>query len=117
LGTYLGSRNHQEALETLSFASLLILPSLNEPFPISIIESLCLGTPVVVMEDCGLVSILREIDPDFISSFSVEEIVEKGSKLLLRYGDYDNRIELSKRALAKFGMQEILSLLSKTYKL
>lgn len=35
-------------------ASLVVLPSLAEPFPVAVLEAMALGRGVVVVEDCGL---------------------------------------------------------------
>lgn len=40
--------------ERLARASLVVLPSLAEPFPVAVLEAMALGRAVVVVEDCGL---------------------------------------------------------------
>lgn len=57
LGTriaYLGALDHGGALELLNETKILVLPSVNEPFPMIILEALSKSVPVVITETCGL---------------------------------------------------------------
>jgi glycosyltransferase involved in cell wall biosynthesis len=59
--SYEGSIKSDEVIETLKHADLLILPSEEEPFPMVILECLSVGTPVIVMPDCGLAEIFKTL--------------------------------------------------------
>jgi glycosyltransferase involved in cell wall biosynthesis len=57
LGTriaYLGALDHGGVLELLNETKILVLPSVNEPFPMIILEALSKSVPVVITETCGL---------------------------------------------------------------
>ena len=51
----------------LQRADLLILPSKDEPFPMVILESLAVGTQVLVMPSCGFASQLRNFEAAFVA--------------------------------------------------
>lgn len=51
---YLGALSPAGVRSALSQAKLLVLPSVDEPYPMIVLESLALGTPVVVTDSCGL---------------------------------------------------------------
>lgn len=43
----------------MSQASLYVLPSIDEPYPMSVLEAMALGLPVIVTSTCGLADIVR----------------------------------------------------------
>jgi glycosyltransferase involved in cell wall biosynthesis len=47
-------------LARMQRASLLVLPSVDEPYPMSVLEALSVGRPVVVTDSCGLAPAVRE---------------------------------------------------------
>ncbi|CAL9438093.1 D-inositol-3-phosphate glycosyltransferase [Streptomyces sp. enrichment culture] len=55
-----GALGSAEVLDELRRAHVYVLPSVDEPFPMSVLESLSVGTPAVVTESNGLASAVRE---------------------------------------------------------
>jgi glycosyltransferase involved in cell wall biosynthesis len=51
---YGGPLAHDAALDRLAAASVYVLPSVDEPFPMSVLEALAVGTPVVTTSSCGI---------------------------------------------------------------
>ncbi|MFJ4849748.1 MULTISPECIES: glycosyltransferase [unclassified Streptomyces] len=51
---HVGPLSHAEALEAFRAADVYVLPSVDEPFAMSLLESMSVGTPVVVRESNGL---------------------------------------------------------------
>jgi glycosyltransferase involved in cell wall biosynthesis len=41
-------------------ASVYVLPSIQEPYPMTVLEAMAVGLPVVVGEDCGLAPLIRQ---------------------------------------------------------
>jgi glycosyltransferase involved in cell wall biosynthesis len=70
---YKGSLSPEEVSGVLKECDLLVLPSKDEPFPMIVLESLSVGTPVLVMPSCGLANNLRKYAPEFVA---VEESLE-----------------------------------------
>lgn len=58
--TYLGALSSAEVLDELRRAHVYVLPSVDEPFPMSVLESLSVGTPAVVTVSNGLASAVRD---------------------------------------------------------
>lgn len=57
--TYGGALDHPAALRAIAGAGVYVLPSVDEPFPMSVLEALAAGTPVVCTESCGIAEELR----------------------------------------------------------
>ncbi len=49
-----GALPPSRTLERMQRSSLLVLPSVDEPYPMSVLEALSVGRPVVVTDSCGL---------------------------------------------------------------
>lgn len=45
--------------ERMARASIYVLPSVKEPFPMTVLEALALGIPVIVCDDCGLAEFVK----------------------------------------------------------
>ncbi|WP_417234549.1 glycosyltransferase [Arthrobacter sp.] len=58
--SYDGSLPPGEVPDALERADVLMLPSLNEPFPMIVLEALALGVPVIIDATCGLAPILTD---------------------------------------------------------
>ena len=56
-----GSRVPEETVERMSLASIYVLPSVDEPYPMSVLEAMSVGLPVIVTDTCGLAPAIREI--------------------------------------------------------
>lgn len=44
----------------LGLAGIYVLPSIDEPYPMSVLEAMAVGRPIVVTESCGLADVIRE---------------------------------------------------------
>lgn len=80
---YLGALAPESVSTVLKKADLLILPSINEPFPMVILESLAVGTPVVINSTCGIWKEIFLIDPLFVVQIEDIEAMEKNIILIL----------------------------------
>jgi len=114
---YKGALNPEEVGQVLSVSDLLVLPSKDEPFPMIVLESLSVGTPVLVMPSCGLSADLQSREPAFVAvSEDFDGLVASFSKISNQTKSPTERITLSKYCEAAFGVSGVVDRLEKIYK-
>ena len=92
---YKGSLPAESVQKVLSQLDLLVLPSKNEPFPMVILESLAVGTPILVMPSCGIAAQLAKFEPSFVAqSENLEGLVASLNLQLLRQHATKNRTQI-----------------------
>jgi glycosyltransferase involved in cell wall biosynthesis len=74
LVTYEGSLDYSQTATRMLEASVYVLPSENEPFPMSLLEALSLGIPSVCTSSCGLAEELGRRNAALVTDGSVEEL-------------------------------------------
>jgi glycosyltransferase involved in cell wall biosynthesis len=48
------ARSHTDALLALTQCDVLVLPSVDEPYPMVVLEAMAFGKPVIISDSCGL---------------------------------------------------------------
>ncbi|MDJ0404788.1 MULTISPECIES: glycosyltransferase [Rhodococcus] len=63
-------------------AAVYVLPSVNEPFPMSVLEAMAAGLPVVVTDTCGLAPLIRDGRCGLVIDNATESLTAAISSLL-----------------------------------
>lgn len=71
-----------DALAAMRECSVYALPSNNEPFPMSVLEAMSAGRPVVINDDCGLAPLVAQHGAGIVCSDSGPTLVEALDALL-----------------------------------
>ena len=103
--------------ERLGRASLYVLPSVNEPYPMSVLEAMSVGLPVVITDSCGLAQAVRELGCGIVVDDSLEALVSAVARILR--DDVLSRSMGRAGALAsrtRFGMPAIAEALANSYR-
>ena len=117
LSWYKGGVSHQKAIDILGASELLILPSHHEPFPMVVLESLTVGTPVIIMSDCGISDMVAEIDPLFVCSSDPAEIAIKALEIVSKYSSLQSRIKLAHGSREKFAIVRTIEGFKRAYEI
>ncbi|WP_037838842.1 glycosyltransferase [Streptomyces sp. NRRL S-1813] len=80
--TYGGALDHDAAVRRTARATVYVLPSVDEPFPMSVLESLAVGTPVVCTDSCGIAAALQRREAALVTDGSPEELADAVLRLL-----------------------------------
>jgi glycosyltransferase involved in cell wall biosynthesis len=65
---YVGALSSSAARSKLASADVFVLPSDDEPFPMTILEAMAVGTPTVMTDSCGLADLVRRNRAGVVSS-------------------------------------------------
>jgi glycosyltransferase involved in cell wall biosynthesis len=68
--------------ERMSAASVYVLPSVREPYPMSVLEAMAVGLPVVVCDDCGLASLIEETRSGIVTDPAVPTLATAVESIL-----------------------------------
>lgn len=92
---WVGQVNNQEKFELIAKHDLLVLTSYNENFANVVIESLSMGTPVLLSDQVGLFDYVQEKNLGWISKLSVADIT---AQLTLSYESEEVRLKIRETA-------------------
>lgn len=103
-------------LARMAEASIYVLPSIEETFPMTVLEAASIGIPVVISRSCGLAPQVTAFDAGRVFGGSVNELVEVLRPLL---ADRDSRLATGANALRMsielFDMERVAATLGETY--
>jgi glycosyltransferase involved in cell wall biosynthesis len=114
---YKGALPSDKVQEMLADAKVLILPSKNEPFPMVVLESLAVGTPVLVMPSCGFAGALRNFNENFVStSEGASGLVDSLGSQLTNSKNRKSRNEIRVFCSSVFGITRVADDLFSSYR-
>jgi glycosyltransferase involved in cell wall biosynthesis len=114
--SYEGALPYEQVLDRMSRADVYVLPSVDEPFPMSLLEALSLGIPSVCTDSCGIASILRMNEAAVISSPSPQALADAVHRLLIDSESRQHYGQAGRRAAADiFSISAVGSLLESCY--
>jgi glycosyltransferase involved in cell wall biosynthesis len=68
--------------ERMSAASVYVLPSVREPYPMSVLEAMAVGLPVVVCDDCGLAPLVEETHSGIVTDPAIPALAAAVESIL-----------------------------------
>jgi glycosyltransferase involved in cell wall biosynthesis len=109
---YLGPIDHDQVHQTLRASSLLVLPSVNEPFGMILLEAFSNGVPVVVSDSCQIAPEVKAYGLGETTSPTTEDVARAIEVRLAKSG---NRTQIYLAAKNLFDLGPIVSKLTKVY--
>jgi glycosyltransferase involved in cell wall biosynthesis len=79
---YEGALDYGQVLDRMSRSSVYVLPSVNEPFAMSLLEALSLGLPSLCTTSCGVADVLRQRRAAMVTEESVDAMADGLQKIL-----------------------------------
>ncbi|MGA5542177.1 glycosyltransferase [Mycobacterium sp. NPDC051198] len=111
-----GALSPDRTVARMAAASIYVLPSVDEPFPMSVLEAMSVGLPVVITESCGLAETVRESGSGIVVGESEDALIEAMRTLI---SDQRLREQMSaaarQTAAAAFSMEAIARDLTASY--
>ncbi|PVZ03961.1 glycosyltransferase [Actinomycetospora cinnamomea] len=93
--TYEGSLGYAEVERRLSRASVYVLPSVDEPFPMSLLEAMQAGLACVLTRSCGIAETLEKHQAALVADPNLPSIVRSVGRIL---EDHELRMSLKREA-------------------
>ncbi|MEU0058218.1 glycosyltransferase [Streptomyces sp. NPDC006334] len=81
--SYGGALDHAAAIEAYRSAAVYVLPSVHEPFPMTVLEALAEGTPVVCTDSSGIAAELERREAALVTDGSPESLADAVAALLV----------------------------------
>lgn len=102
--------------ERISRCAVYVLPSVDEPFPMSVLEAMRLGKPVVVTDTCGLSAAIHQYQAGSVVGADLTSLVQAVEKLLLSpLRRTETGANARKLAVNRFGMGRVVDELTSAY--
>ncbi|GAA3672395.1 glycosyltransferase [Arthrobacter ginkgonis] len=113
---WLGPISPEQTLSVMRGKDLFVLPSINEPFPMAVLEAMSVGCPVVVSSSCGLAPYVEQYGAGEVFDESLDDLIQVVDGLL---GDEFKRSTMAKAATIavsqRFNMGSVVAQLNRTY--
>lgn len=114
--TYEGSIAPGASTARLAEADVYVLPSVREVFPMTVLEALAVGTPVVLTDDCGLSDELDGAGAALVTDGSPGSLADAVSSILSDDATRDRLLAGMGAALtASFGIERVAAELTGVY--
>jgi glycosyltransferase involved in cell wall biosynthesis len=114
--TWEGAVNADAVADRMAAAQLYVLPSVREPHPMSVLEAMSVGLPVVVTDDCGLAPLVERSRAGIVADPAVPALVAAVGSIL---GDRDEARSMGERGRravqTDFGMRAVGDRLLRSY--
>jgi glycosyltransferase involved in cell wall biosynthesis len=81
--SYEGPIGYSNVRARLREASVYVLPSVNEPFPVTVLEAMAVGTPCVITDSCGIAPFFVDGAAGMVTDGDASEMANAVEKLIL----------------------------------
>jgi glycosyltransferase involved in cell wall biosynthesis len=99
---YEGALPHEAALARLARASVYVLPSVDEPYPMTVLEAMARGVATVCTDSCGLAERLVELDAAEVVAADEQSLADRLRRLLTDPVLLSERGAAARKAAAEF---------------
>lgn len=80
--SWLGAAAPEVVGQRMADARVYVLPSIDEPFPMSVLEAMAAGTPVVITQSCGLADMVARTESGLVTDTSTGSLTQALRTLL-----------------------------------
>ncbi|MBT2675210.1 glycosyltransferase [Streptomyces sp. ISL-14] len=115
--SYGGALSYDEARLAYAKAAVYVLPSVDEPFPMTVIEALSAGTPVVCTDTCGMADELARRGAAIVTDGSPRAMADAVCALLADEKERNRLVEAGRRAVEEsFSIHAVADRLEDLYR-
>ncbi|MFI8965425.1 glycosyltransferase [Streptomyces sp. NPDC053493] len=115
--SYGGALEYAEAVRAYAKAAVYVLPSVDEPFPMTVLEAMTAGTPVVCTDTCGMAEELARREAAVVTDGSPRAMADAVCELLLDEGRRAALVTAGHRAVEEaFSIHAVTDRLEEMYR-
>ncbi|OZC83656.1 glycosyltransferase [Rhodococcus sp. 06-412-2C] len=112
-----GALDPERTAARMAEAAIYVLPSIDEPYPMSVLEAMAVGIPVIITDSCGLATSVTRVGCGIVvPAGNLQALIEAVRRLL---GDEALRVAMGSRgraaAQSEFGTDAIAEQLEQHY--
>lgn len=113
---YEGTVSYNAVLTRMERSEVYVLPSIDEPFPMSLLEAMSLGLACICTRSCGIAQTVREADAALVIGHSLSELIAAVERLVSE-PELRSRLSTNARSLVRstFSMEAIVDRLLVLY--
>jgi glycosyltransferase involved in cell wall biosynthesis len=115
---YEGPLKPAQSISRMRHAKVYVLPSVDEPYPMSVLEAMSVGLPVVVTDTCGLAPLVTESRCGIVvGSDDIDALTVAVRTILQTPGLAGEMGENARRAVTRrLGMSAVADILEQNYR-
>ncbi|MDF3140916.1 MULTISPECIES: glycosyltransferase [unclassified Streptomyces] len=115
--SYGGALSYAEAVRAYAKAAVYVLPSVDEPFPMTVIEAMSAGTPVVCTDTCGMADELARRGAAIVTDGSPQAMADAVCELLTDEDKRHGLVKAGTRAVEEaFSIHAVADRLEELYR-
>lgn len=103
---WIGPVDSQGVSRLIEESSLIVLPSINEPYPMVILEAMAIGRPVIVTDSCGLANLVQQSSAGIVSKPDLSSLKQAVTSALSSRSHLMEMGNLGQRAVNSANNQE-----------
>ena len=112
-----GAVSPEDSGARLARASVYVLPSVDEPYPMSVLEAMAIGLPVVITDSCGLAPLVAESQSGIVVGSDLESLVSAVLRMLRDPDEAANMGENGRRIVeTELQMGNVARILEEVYR-
>ena len=97
--TYEGALPYAQVRERLRRSAIYVLPSIDEPFPVTVLEAMAVGTPCVITDSCGLAPYFKEHEAGLVTDGTSNSMADAVELLLVSSNLRESTISNARRTI------------------
>ena len=116
--TYEGPLPPAQSISRMKRAKVYVLPSVDEPYPMSVLEAMSVGLPVVVTDTCGLAPLIAESECGIVVGSDDIESLTAAVRTILRTPGLAREMgeNACRTAAQRLDMSSVIDVLEQNYR-
>jgi glycosyltransferase involved in cell wall biosynthesis len=114
---YEGAVEPEDIVERISQAQVFVLPSIDEPFPVTVLEAMTVGVPTVITFSNGVAPIVGHYLPETVTDGSARGLADATEQIIAGHAEWADISERAATIAAEhFNLESVIDDLESAYR-